>query len=104
MIGLSASMCIRDMVKGLVDPATVEKIIARTAVRPDEPDRVDSVVRTYRELYWYDDAEVGEKLFREMLADGKIEQPRLVTGRAPMITDGHWVEREDQITWTDVLN
>lgn len=101
MIGLSVSSCIRDMAQGLVDPATVEKIIAGTATRSDA--EVGAVVELYRGLYWAENPDACEKLYREMLAAGKIEQPRLVTGRAPMIGGGHWVQDEDQIVWTDPL-
>lgn len=101
MIGLSVSSCVRDMVQGRVDPATVEKIIAGTATRSDAD--VDTVVELYRGLYWSENPDACEKLYREMLVAGKIEQPRLVTGRAPMIASSRWVEHESQIVWTDPL-
>lgn len=98
MIGLSISFCISEMVSGVVNPSTVEKIIGGTAAAPEH---IDELVAEYRRSYWSwnGNPDEAERLFRELLAAGRIEQPRLVDGRFPMIYNGHWVESEDQIEW-----
>ena len=97
MIGLSLSFCIKDMANGVVSPDEVEKIICGTIARPGE--ELDEVISMYRSTYWKGNPDIAEQLVRKLLAEGKIEQPRLTTGQLPKINNGHWVESEDQIEW-----
>jgi hypothetical protein len=97
MIGLSVPFCIRDLVEDRVSPAVVEKIIGSTEA--ETPDEINELVRQFRAVYWYANPGACERLFRSLLSEGKIEQPRITTGRTPLIANGHWVASEDDITW-----
>ncbi|MDO8495511.1 MAG: hypothetical protein Q7S32_03245 [bacterium] len=98
MIGLSVSFCIREIAEGRVDLSKVDKIVAGTVAVPDQ---IDRLVTAYNESYWRRFPE-AEKIFRDLYAAGKIEQPRLKDDQHfPMIAGGHWVESEDQIVWSD---
>ncbi|MEK7608812.1 MAG: hypothetical protein AAB495_04505 [Patescibacteria group bacterium] len=100
MIGLSISFCIRDIASGKVDAAEVEKIIGGTAAQPHE---VDDLISIYKKVYWSAFPKKAEAIFREMLAAGKISQPRLLDGRCPLpIASGPWVKSESDITWRSV--
>ena len=103
MIGLSVSFCVRDIVSGKVPLASVEKIIGSIAVQTEA--EVDDLVRSYCQGYWCESPQESEKLFRRLLAEGKIEQPRLTNrNHFPMLHNGrHWVETEDQIIWHDQM-
>ena len=97
MVGLSVSFCIRDMVSGKVDPAVVEKIVAGT--KASTPEEVEALIKGYRQTYWDECPDGAEQVFRQMLAEGKIVQPRVDGKPAPMIAGGHWVENESQIVY-----
>lgn len=115
-IGLSVTKCFPDMVIGEVDPACVSKIIAGIGCPPD---RIDALIKEYREWRWAfrirveyrrDNAGVDsildevEALFRKFLLEGRIEQPRLISGKVPDIyrKDAvHWVTDEGKIQWMD---
>lgn len=100
MIGLSVSFCIRDIIEDRMDPKTVEKIVG--GISAPTPAVIDGIIRIYREVYWDEDPDACEKLFRQMLSDGKIEQPLLTKGIAPMLAGvGHWVESESDIEWSE---
>ncbi len=103
MIGLSISFCIRDIVNGVVPLTNVEKIIGGTAVSGEA--EVDDLIRRYCQAYWRKCPKKAEQVFRQLLAEGKIEQPRLVNrNHFPMLHNlVHWVEREDQIIWHDQM-
>ena len=60
MIGLSVSLCIRQIIRGDVQERDVEKIIGSTACRTRED--WEYVIRAYRETYWYENPELGESI------------------------------------------
>lgn len=98
MIGLSVSQCCAEMAQGKVDPATVEKIVSRTACESQED--WDRVLRGYRGGVWdrsYKDE--ASRIAKELWATGKIVQPRLIDGSMPDISSGIWVDTEDQISY-----
>mgnify|MGYP001440969587 CR=1 FL=1 len=95
MIGLSVSFCVRDVAKG-VAPA-FDKIFAGTSCTTAE--EWDDVIARYKEVYWRG-LDNAEAICRQLIADGKIVQTRLETGKAPYVGQGHWVESEDQIQWS----
>ena len=95
MIGLSVSRCFSEMARGIVDESTVQKVIGATSART--PAAWDSVIANYRR-YWGDYANTAEKLLREFLAAGKVEQPRITFGMMPYTQNtGIWVETEADI-------
>lgn len=95
VIGLSVSFCVRDIATGKVAYDDVAKIIAGTRVPEGE---WEEVIGRYNQVYWRKLPE-AEAIFRRLLAEGKVTQPRLETGMAPYIGQGHWVASEDQIIW-----
>ena len=97
MIGISLSFCVRDMAKGQA-PAVVEKII--TGCRATDAKAWDYIIAQYKELYWKG-LDNAETICRQLIADGKIVQPRLTRNKAPYVGQIHWVESEDQIVWCE---
>jgi|ETNmetMinimDraft_20_1059909.scaffolds.fasta_scaffold257376_1 hypothetical protein len=98
MIGLSVSHCFAEMAQGIVNPASVSKVIGRTACRDEED--WEHVIERYRTSQWdagY--AYEAVRLVREFLSEGKIEQPRLTRRLVPDISDGIWVELENTIRY-----
>jgi hypothetical protein len=95
-IGLSISFCVRCIASGEIAYDDVTKIIAGTRV-PDG--NWEDVITTYKEIYW-SEFPTAEGIFRRLLAEGKVTQPRLTTGKAPYVGGGVWVESEDQIIWS----
>jgi hypothetical protein len=98
MIGLSVSSCFAAMARGEVDPATVEKIVARTACETDAG--WERVMSSYKLHPWSRSiADEACRLATEFWKAGKIGQPRLIDGTMPDISNGIWVESEDQIVY-----
>ena len=95
MIGLSISKCFCQMALGEVDPDSVEKVIGRTSARDE--DAWEYVIDIYRGSFWGSCADEAERLFREFLKAGKIEQPKITENWVPNNTSGIWVESENQI-------
>lgn len=101
MIGLSVSLCILDIVDGTVPLDQVEKIVAGTKC-PDA-ETWNSLILRYRESHWREKADECERVLRQLLAAGKIEQPRLTEGHSmrPANTrrpgQVHWVAKESEI-------
>ena len=99
MIGLSLSFCIFEICRGLVSVSDVEKIIAGTINR-NKADW-EFTIKEYKRLHWYAFPEQAQVIVRELLAEGKIEQPRLTNdSRYPLIEDGKWVKSEMDIKWS----
>jgi hypothetical protein len=87
--GLSLSLCIRDIVDGLVPLNQVDKIIAAT--KAPTPEVWDKVIASYKKTYWSEKPEECEQLARQFIAAGKVEQPRLQGEEARNIVAGHWL-------------
>lgn len=87
--GLCLSLCVRDIIDGLVPLKEVDKIIAGTAA--PTPEAWDEVIRSYRRVCWNGKAEECERLARHLIAAGMIEQPRLQGKEAHIIGDGYWL-------------
>lgn len=96
MIGLSLSFCIKEMVEGKVDPATVSKLIVGTQCAT--PEQWEDVLTQYCRVYWIKNPDACDKLARQFIAEGKVEQPRL-RGDRFSISNGIWVETELDIQW-----
>jgi hypothetical protein len=101
VIGLSVSMCIRDIVAGKVNLADVKKIIAGTAAKGSEG--WNHVISMYRQTYWRNNPDECEKVCRQLLAEEKIFQPGLTTGYRPHLVGENgircWVENESEIKY-----
>ena len=99
MIGLSVSRCVADIVKSKVKIEDVEKIVGGTSARDEAS--WDLLMKQYCQKNWSEWPDEAERVCRALLAQNKIEQPRLTGGRRPLVTDSHWVASEDQIKWSD---
>src|SRR5579885_2675169 len=97
MIGLSLSFCVRDIALGKKNRDDVSVIYAGT--RADSQEAWDDVLGRYATIYWKDCPQAVD-IAKELIAEGKIVQQRLVDNRAPNVAHGHWVETEDQIVWS----
>ena len=105
MIGLSVSFCVLDIATGKMAIEDVEKIVGST--RAATPEDWEQVISQYMETYWSWDGckpAEGEAICRKLLAEGKIEQPRLENDyNYPWLGNRkHWVESEDDIIWGEV--
>lgn len=85
-IGLSLSLCIAQMIAGVVKEEAVEKIITNTVAKNDK--EWDVIVADYCKRYWGKNPEEAKAIFSRLLKAGKIEQPRL-NGEEP-----HWNEND----------
>lgn len=125
LIGLSLRQCCEDMASGKVDPSQVKLIISRTSIR--NPEAMEIVIADYKLWDWghTDDtkhfdggisvrsfgyakggkeiAEKAEAIFRQMFAEGKVEQPRITEGRCPDLQaiGTHWITNKKQIKWIE---
>ncbi len=88
LTGLSLSLCIKDIIDGVVKEDQVEIIIARTMVR--NSDEWHSIVYQYQSTYWKKDPIKAYNIFHRLLAADKISQPRLEGGSYEDIRNGHW--------------
>lgn len=93
--GLSFLSCVKDVVSGLVRLEEVDKIVAATAATTDQ--EWDEIISRYRRFYWSDNPEECERIARQLISAGKVEQPRLQGKEVHRIDDrinapGHWLK------------
>ncbi|HNW19703.1 MAG TPA: hypothetical protein PLA53_00875 [bacterium] len=91
-VGLSLSLCIKNILEGKVKEEEVKEIIAGTSFAPE---KFDELIDLYKKSYWYDNPEEGEAIARRLFAAGKIKQPRMEGGKIHSIAEGHWLDAED---------
>ena len=75
-IGYSLSFCVKDIVEGKIPLDEVNKLVTSTAI--DSSEIMDQVMEQYKSIYWSDFPEEAERIARQLFAEGKIEQPKLV--------------------------
>ncbi len=98
VIGLSVSSCILDIVRGVVNINDVAKIIGSTCV--EDPAKWGELIQLYRRVYWDQYPDQAEKIFHQLLAEGKIFQPRVSHHHRPEFDEGkHWVNSEQEIEY-----
>ena len=66
MVGLSVSLCIKDIANDKVNIENVEKIIGGTKCRNSEEWEV--IIKNYRKNYWDDNPDNCERIFRNLLS------------------------------------
>jgi hypothetical protein len=102
MIGLSLSMCLKDILAGTVAEGDVTKIVTMTAA-PTTADW-DALGARYRTVYWRKfDGDAAIALMQRLWAQGKIEQPRLDDPEyGHTIAGGWWITDDAAIPlWRD---
>ncbi len=95
LVGLSLSLCIKDIIEGKVCDKDVVALIVGT--KTTSAAEREAVVTRYRSIYWRADPDLAERLYYYFLNKGMIIQPR-VTGHGWTyddgwnISDGYWKE------------
>ena len=90
-IGLSLSLCIRDMLLNETPISDVEYIICGTAMKDEES--FSRVVQHYSHTYWKSSPSAGIRIAKTLWKEGRLLQPRLQDGPPP--TQGYnalWLE------------
>lgn len=90
MVGLSLSLCIKDIIEGRVNEIECSLIIADT--KADNAVDMHNLLTRYQETYWKANPEEARLIARRLLKAGKLIQPRTL-GRHEEhnIAYGHWV-------------
>ncbi|MCX6764356.1 MAG: hypothetical protein NTU58_01475 [Candidatus Nealsonbacteria bacterium] len=96
-IGLSVSRCVADICMGNVKIEDVSKIIGGTACKDEED--WNGAIDLYKRSIWSEFPEKAEEAIRKMIAEKRIEQPRLERKPHPNIKYGIWVTDEKEILW-----
>ena len=95
MIGLSLSLCIRDILNGVYSIHDVVKIITGTRICTMEDfDHVCGDDKGYGAHYWQADPAAARRIFMNLLLLGKIDQPRLRDEATPNLQGGHWLDTD----------
>lgn len=90
-IGLSLSLCVRDILDGAVNLDDVAVIITSTAVRKTLD--WDWVINQYQQTYWLrHHPEKARELVCLLLERDKILQPRLTHNKRPLYTGTNWID------------
>jgi hypothetical protein len=99
VIGLSLSLCVADIIAGKVDFNDVRLIIAGTKAATAQ--QWADVMEMYAQNYWRKDPNKGIAVATLLLAQGKVQQNRLLGWDAPSnLGSGHWINanRVEQLT------
>lgn len=101
MIGLSLSLCIKDVLDGKFALSDIEHIVAGTCAGNLEA--FQGVLADYTKTYWSKAPEEGIQIALELYHAGKVHQPRLENpDHFPLLLNKlHWVQSEDEIVWHD---
>ena len=87
-VGLSLSRCVSDILSGKVKEEEIKEIIAGTNSSLEQREKL---IKMYRELYWKENPDEGERICRRLYAEGKIRQPRQEGEVSHNISQGHWI-------------
>lgn len=94
-IGLSLSLCIKDIIEGRVNQRDVAVIVAGTHATTDA--QWDSLIRSYQYDYWQANPKLGAALTHVLRERGQIVQPR-ANDQNPISlvlrarNEGHWLD------------
>lgn len=101
MIGLSVSLCIKDIADGKFDIGDVEKIVAGTMCQKNSD--WEEVIQSYRTIYWRNNPDECERILHQLLAEDKVYQPRVNGYRPPLLLGDNgltkWVNSESEIRY-----
>ena len=90
LIGLSVSLCIRDILRGKMWEDNVDIIIGSTCIKTKKS--LEDVIKMYKNVYWSADPKEGERIFRKLWEEGRVMQPRLMGGLVVAVdcSSCHW--------------
>lgn len=101
MIGVGFSSCVCDIALGVHHVDEVTKIISGTRATTD--DHWEQILDRCKGKHWSSlgcDPAIAEKIARQLLSEGKIEQPRLRNeGCTPIFGKTRWVTTESEVRW-----
>jgi hypothetical protein len=99
MIGLSLSLCVKDVLDGYVTTDDIERIISGTCA--GSPAVLEAVLDYYAKKYWSKAPAEGVRIAKELFRAGKVHQPRLKDpDYHPAAAGGfHWMKSEDETVW-----
>jgi hypothetical protein len=90
MIGLSLSLCVKDIMNGVVDIEDVDLLI--TGTRAITRESWETVVDAYMRDYWDKNPSLAQHIVYYLEHRGRIFQPRIYNQHAELnIAKGHWV-------------
>jgi hypothetical protein len=89
-VGLSLSLCIRDMLLQETPISDVEYIICGTAMRDEES--FARVVNDYSRTYWRSSPSAGIRIAKTLWKEGRLLQPRLRGAEPPQSRNAIWLE------------
>ena len=90
LVGLSFSMCVKDIIEGKVKEEEVMEVIARTAIHDEES--LKHVLSIYSHRYWYTNPDEGKAVARRLWNAGKIKQPRVdIEFCPPTMHERYWI-------------
>ena len=90
MIGVSLSLCIKDMIEDKIKFSSVKSIIAGTRIVSKGD--LEHIYDTYCQFYWKDKPTAARNMLFALWRAGKVIQPK-VLGLDPLnISGGHWFE------------
>jgi len=90
IIGLSLSLCVRDILDGKYEINEIKTII--TGTRGQDQDDWDSIMEVYGRTHWHQHApEKYRNVCMQLLLAGKIDQPRTRNEAPPERIHGHWL-------------
>ncbi len=89
-IGLSLSLCIKDILDRLVKEDDVYALVTGIEVRDND---WTWLIDYYGRHYWGNNPEAAAILYR-LINSGRIVQPRVNGQVPPTLTNGHWLTLE----------
>jgi len=95
-VGLSLSLCVRDIANGVVAENEVFAVITSTKYVSSE--QIEVIKEMYKAHYWLGKEDLCNRIFDRLRQYGKVIQPRTM-GESfalvnPMMLSGLWMERE----------
>ena len=91
LIGMSLSLCIRDILESKVMFGDIKCIISGTKIKNNTD--FAHVRDRYCKVYWKKNPIRATNIFRGLYDSGKLIQPRLLGLKSFNISDGYWYER-----------
>lgn len=95
LVGLSMSMCIKDVIEGRVNEEQIDFLITGTkfATRKMLETHLEGEGPTYTNTYWRKDPERGKALALKLWDEDKIVELRAFGFNPPQIGLAHWLVR-----------
>ena len=90
-IGLSLSLCVKDIIEGRVALSDVTVIVSNTAF-PDDDAGWAHMFTYHRKGYWYNNPDTARSVLAYLRANGMLIQPRLDNPHYGHKSNPHWID------------